>query len=200
MSFDVKGKSVSDILNMDYNDFISMNYSDMRKAVSRLVSAGNKRIRRLESRGLETGATDFVNRTGGYFSTKGKNLNQLRAEFSRAKAFFGMKSSTIKGLKEVRKGMQDRLKEFNKGKKIPESEMDRVMRSYEELKRLDPSVNNKREKYNILQSIYEEIRNSPDTPIGEVAMKMKDRVTELYEQQASKDMRKNVSMSAFFDF
>ena len=200
MSFNVKGKSVSDILNMDYNDFISMNYSDMRKAVSRLVSAGNKRIRRLESKGLETGATDFVNRTGGYFSTKGKNLNQLRAEFSRAKAFFGMKSSTIKGLKEVRKGMQDRLKEFNKGQKIPESTMDRVMRTYEELKRLDPSVINKREKYNILQSVYEEIRNNPDTPIGEVAMKMKDRVTELYEQQASKDMRKNVSMSAFFEF
>lgn len=200
MSFNVKGKSVSDILNMDYNDFISMNYSDMRKAVSRLVSAGNKRIRRLESKGLETGATDFVKRSGGYFSTKGKNLNQLRAEFSRAKAFFGMKSSTIKGLKEVRKGMQDRLKEFNKGQKITESVMDRVMRSYEELKRLDPSVNNKREKYNILQSIYEEVKNNSDTPVGEVAMKMKNRVAELYEEQAKKDMRNNVSPSVFFEF
>ena len=200
MSFNVKGKSVSDILNMDYNDFISMNYSDMRKAVSRLVSAGNKRIRRLESKGLETGATDFVKRSGGYFSTKGKNLNQLRAEFSRAKAFFGMKSSTIKGLKEVRKGMQERLKEFNKGQKIPESDMDRVMRSYEELKRLDPSVNNKREKYNILQSIYEEVKNNSDTPVGEIAVKMKTRVTELYEEQAKKDMRNNVSPSVFFEF
>lgn len=200
MSFDVKGKSVNDILNMDYKDFISLNYSDMRKAVSRLVSAGNKRIRRLESKGLETGATDFVNRSGGYFSTKGKNLNQLRAEFSRAKAFFGMKSSTIKGLKEVRKGMQERLTEFNKGQKIPDSVMDKVMRAYEELKRLDASVINKREKYNILQSVYEEVVNNPDSRIGEVAMKMKDRVTELYEEQALKDMRRNVSPSDFFEF
>lgn len=200
MSFDVKGKSVNDILNMDYKDFISLNYSDMRKAVSRLVSAGNKRIRRLESKGLETGATDFVNRSGGYFSTKGKNLNQLRAEFSRAKAFFGMKSSTIKGLKEVRKGMQERLTEFNKGQKIPDSVMDKVMRAYEELKRIDPSVVNKREKYNILQSVYEETVNNPDSNVGEVAMKMKDRVTELYEEQALKDMRRNVSPSDFFEF
>lgn len=200
MSFDVKGKSVNDILNMDYKDFISLNYSDMRKAVSRLVSAGNKRIRRLESKGLETGATDFVNRSGGYFSTKGKNLNQLRAEFSRAKAFFGMKSSTIKGLKEVRKGMQDRLKEFNKGQKISDSIMDRVMRAYEELKRLDSSVVNKREKYNILQAVYEETVNNPDSNVGEVAMKMKERVTELYEEQALKDMRRNVSPSDFFEF
>ena len=47
----VSGMTIQDILNMDNKTFNSLNTSDMRKVVGRLVSAGNKRLRSFERAG-----------------------------------------------------------------------------------------------------------------------------------------------------
>ena len=44
----VKGLKISDILNIDLETFNKLNEKELRALTSRLVSAGNKRIRRLQ--------------------------------------------------------------------------------------------------------------------------------------------------------
>ena len=46
---DVTGKSIDDILNESMENIVSLKNKDLRKIASRLVSASNKRLRRLES-------------------------------------------------------------------------------------------------------------------------------------------------------
>ena len=98
----VSGMSVKDVLNMDINTFSSLNLSDMRKVVGRLVSAGNKRIRTFEKAGENSPALRYINKSGGKFSTKGKNLNELRREYARAKGFFESKTGNIKDWRKIK--------------------------------------------------------------------------------------------------
>ena len=44
----VKGLKVKDIMNIDLDTFNNLNESELRAITSRLVSASNKRIRRLK--------------------------------------------------------------------------------------------------------------------------------------------------------
>ena len=44
----VKGLKISDILDIDLDSFNRLNEKELRALTSRLVSAGNKRIRRLQ--------------------------------------------------------------------------------------------------------------------------------------------------------
>lgn len=106
----VSGMSINDIMNMDIKQFNKLTEPELRKVVGRLVSASNKRIRRMESSGIETPALRKVNKSGGVFSVKDKNLNQLRSEFSRAKSFLQSPTSSIKGYKEVQKKTVEGLK------------------------------------------------------------------------------------------
>lgn len=106
----VSGMSINDIMNMGIKQFNKLTEPELRKVVGRLVSASNKRIRRMESSGIETPALRKVNKSGGVFSVKDKNLNQLRSEFSRAKSFLQSPTSSIKGYKEVQKKTVEGLK------------------------------------------------------------------------------------------
>lgn len=98
----VSGMSVQDILSMDMETFMKLGTADLKKVTGRLVSAGNKRIRRLERQGYSTPATRRVSDSGGMFSTRGKDLNSLRSEFARARDFMQSGTSTKAGYIEVR--------------------------------------------------------------------------------------------------
>lgn len=98
----VSGMTVRDILDMDLGEFMRLKKKDLREVTGRLVSAGNKRIRAMEKAGYSTPAIEQVMRSGGLFSTKNKTLNQLRAEFSRARDFMKAETSTQKGYKAFR--------------------------------------------------------------------------------------------------
>lgn len=106
----VSGLSINDIMSMDIRDFNKLSESDLRKVTGRLVSAGNKRMRRMESAGIESPSLRRAKKSGGAFSVKDKNLNQLRSEFMRAKAFLQSPTSSIKGYKEVQKKTIEGLK------------------------------------------------------------------------------------------
>lgn len=107
----VSGMSVEDILSMDIEKFMKLSTSELRKVTGRLVSAGNKRIRALEKSGYSTPATRQVSKSGGIFSTKGKELNALRSEFTRAKQFMQSGTSTKTGYIKTRNIALDRMKE-----------------------------------------------------------------------------------------
>ena len=137
----VSGMSVQDILNMDINTFNKLNASDLRKVVGRLVSAGNKRLRSFERANERSPATRHVAKSGGKFSTKGKDLNALRSEYTRAKNFMQAKTGTRKGWKQVKRETIAGLKKH--GVEIAESKFDDIWTAYEDLKELSPEVANR---------------------------------------------------------
>ena len=53
IKYDVGGKSIQDIMNITKGDFLSFDISSQRKIVGRLVSASNKRARRVLNSGRE---------------------------------------------------------------------------------------------------------------------------------------------------
>lgn len=220
--------SINDLLNLDIVDFNSLTEKEMRKVVSRLRDAGNKKIKRLEKSGFDTPALRQVNRSGGLFSTKGKSLNQLRAEHSRIRSFMQSKTSTKTGFEKVRKETmkeleqsgvnfnlsEDRLKELllerglevtpknlkaiNKELNSPDEKlkrMDSVLRGYEELKKMDPSVANRSMKYSIMAEV-SKVAESGD--MDRIMENMQDRIEAIYEEQA-RTSENFASVSEFFE-
>lgn len=122
----VKGLKISDILNIDLDTFNKLNESELRALTSRLVSAGNKRIRRLKEHDINSPALQHLEKG---FSTKlekdvkaEQRVNKLRSEFSRARSFLTSETSTIGGYKKFVKRTKQRIsKELN----IPEKEVEK---------------------------------------------------------------------------
>lgn len=110
-TLNVKGLSIDDIMNKDWNDLAKLNLADLKALTQRLVSASNKRLKRLESSnvGDYSSALQGRKKSGGRFSTKGKNINELRSEFRKAKSFLKSKTSTITGTKKVINTMSKKI-------------------------------------------------------------------------------------------
>lgn len=177
----VSGMSVQDILNMDINTFNKLNTSDLRKVVGRLVSAGNKRLRSFEQAGESSPATRHVAKSGGAFSTKGKDLNALRAEYTRAKNFLQAKTGTRKGWKQVKK---ETIAGFKKqGVEMTESQFNDVWKAYEDLKELSPEVANRGLKYSVLKDVADMVTDT-DKSADEIAMALHENLSQIYEEQA----------------
>lgn len=110
-TLNVKGLSIDDIMNKDWNDLAKLNLVDLKALTQRLVSASNKRLKRLESSnvGDYSSALQGRKKSGGRFSTKGKNINEIRSEFRKAKAFLKSKTSTITGTRKVINTMSKKI-------------------------------------------------------------------------------------------
>lgn len=115
----VKGLKIKDILNIDLDTFNSLNESELRAVTSRLVSASNKRIRRLEKYKLNTPSYQHLG-DSKRFSTKLGNIskqqkvNRLRILFSNMRSFLTSETSTIGGYKKfINKTYQRLSKELN---------------------------------------------------------------------------------------
>ena len=103
---------IRDILAINPEDILKMSEGELRTVVRDLGRVANARITKLEKAGLthisQAYQTAFPkqkksrksrNKTGR-FSAKGLNLNQLRAEYKRAKGFVTAPTSTIKGAQQ----------------------------------------------------------------------------------------------------
>ena len=102
----VKGLSIKDILNIDLDTFNNLSESDLRKITSRLVSASNKRIRRLKEHEINSPALrgmgdleSFSTRLDESISPQ-QRVNQLRHTFASMRSFLTSETSTIKGYKK----------------------------------------------------------------------------------------------------
>lgn len=105
----VKGLSIQDILNMDWIDVSKLSRKELANVTSRLVSATNKRLRRLEASplGESPAYRSLLTRTGeNRLSVKGKKQGQLQHVFKEAKHFLSLKSSTVGGYKKVIKNIK----------------------------------------------------------------------------------------------
>lgn len=81
---------------------------ELKKEISRKASLANKRLKRLENKGLQNvpAYRNWVDYGGGVkFSVKGKNYNELQKELSRVNNFIDSKTSTVRGVNKVLKQM-----------------------------------------------------------------------------------------------
>ena len=79
----------------------------LKAEVSRKASMANKRLRRLEAKGLTSSPAYkmWLESGGQKFSVKGKSYNELQAELARVNHFIDAKTSTIRGLNKVLRDM-----------------------------------------------------------------------------------------------
>lgn len=173
----VSGMSVTDITSMDIRDFNKLGLSDLRKVVGRLVSAVNKRVRRFETAGLSTPALRALEQSGGMLSTKGKDLNQLRTEYARARDFLNMETSSRKGFSEVQNKTVETLR--SRGVNVTADELSDIFEVYGRLKQIDPSITYMSWKYELLTDIAQ-MDNTQDVQTR--IMQAKERYNELYEE------------------
>lgn len=104
----VSGLTISDIMQMSESKFKSYSISDQRKIVSRLVSAGNKRVRTFERAGKTSPAILELMESGGKLSTRGKTTTgELIKEMTRARVFLRQKISTLREWRKVEKKVKE---------------------------------------------------------------------------------------------
>lgn len=104
-------QDINKILNQSLESVMSMSRQELARETSKLVSAANKRLRRMEKRGISTPATAYIYEHGGKFSVAGKNLEQVREEYQRVKGFLESETSTFQGFRKWEKGLSNTLKE-----------------------------------------------------------------------------------------
>lgn len=176
----VSGLTISDVINMDSDVFNKLSEKNLRKVTGRLVSAANKRLRSFEIAGERSPATRQVEKSGGKFSTRGKNLNELRAEFVRAKGFLEARTSTRKGWNAVKRETMKALK--GHGVDVNSNQFDSMWESYEKLKELSPEVQNKNLKYKVLYDITN-MMNDKDASPEDIAFELESKLDDIYTQQ-----------------
>ena len=142
-----KGRSIESIMDMDISDFLKLEKPQLRQAVSRLADAANKRIKRLETKGLYSPALYEISHSGGKLSTKGKDLMQLRAEFMRATGFLKSEASTIKGATGLISDIQGELRKA--GIEASAADTQEMMKLYNQLADKDPNEKARIFKYKL---------------------------------------------------
>lgn len=93
-----------------------MTRNELSKVVSKLASAANKRLKRIEVAGLEeySSAYRYVKSSGGKFSVRGKSKEELMLEYKRVKGYLSpeRRTSTVADTRRVKK--ENELKVANR--------------------------------------------------------------------------------------
>ena len=141
---------VKEILNLSDVQINKMSRKELAQVTSILASAANKRINRIEKAGVTSPAVANVKAHDGKFSVKGKNTNQLRGEFARARNFMSNVTSTVKGAKSSARQIEKNLGlgKSNKksGKAVPSSLKKEHKRIAQKRERLEKTLAKRREQ------------------------------------------------------
>lgn len=183
-TIEVTGLTVEDILNLDVN---SLGEKDLRAVATRLVSASNKRIRRLAKTtgGKFSPAYARVEKMGRMFSVKGKDISGLRAEMAQMRSFMKLKTSTVKGWKKVRKYISQRF-----GGRISDSQMNTFWTVYRKLEESMGGVIGSVFDSNKIQSmLYDEMTSgdSEDDVIEKMIQNMDREYDKIMQQEDEED-------------
>lgn len=210
----VKGKTVKQILDMPYYDLKKLTDSELKVLVGRLVSAGNKRLRRYQVKkgelpnagsrrkttqtesGQTTTQQDYEKRK---FSTVGKDRTELFEEFKRAKNFMKAQTSSLAGEKSVKKESQRIIKE-NFGITVSDTDYDIYWKAFDRLKELHPEVDERNYKYTILahmDKMLEQRKGKPYKSYKTFARAIEKKLQQIYEENES--VKNANGTSGFFE-
>lgn len=195
------GKSVNQLVHLSATQIKGYDRQNLARIVTKLNSAANKRVVRLEKAGYNTPAMRAAKVDKGQrFSVAGKNLKQLRAEYIRVSGFLKADTSTKKGykgfLKKIQKAFSDKgVKIGGKGVTDTQDFIQMETKIYDWLKEKSPIIEESGYKYEAMKMISEYV--SQDN-LSETAIKrrMAKWVKETYEEEQRK---RNIDTSNFFD-
>lgn len=200
----VKGLSIQDIMSMDWNDLNKLSAKEMKQVTSRLVSAANKRVRRLQKTKLGTSSLAYqtVEKRGRNFSVRGKNVNQVRNEFKIARNFLNMKTSTVTGWKDYQKDVANRVKsstgiDVSKWSVDLQSKMWKVYRKFEESY---GGTFRKGDSDRIQKMLVEMLDETETMSEKELIKSLEDKYTDLYEDEQMDDILPDVDDYFDIDF
>lgn len=152
------GLSIENILKMPVSKIQSYSLTEQKEIISRLVSAGNKRLRTLEKNDINNAATLRLYNSGGKLSVKGKFEDELIKEYIRARDFLQNKFSKVSEWKKT-------IKNIMKNDTITglqETDVSQAFSYYELLREMNPAIVNKINEYHLLDYITDLIMD--DTP------------------------------------
>lgn len=205
----IRGKTVEQIVNMPLKELEKLTESQLRTVVGRLVSAGNKRMRRMENfamKGDKSSGAQYLfiqnGQMGTYqqlkFSTVGKDKDALLQEFKRASSFMKSEKTSLKGIKGIRKKSLEGLRQMGIDiKNLSQTNYDRFWRAYDRLKELNPTIDEKKFKYAIIDKMSQIVSGMKEIDIEELINSMEQQLTEIYEEQEK--LKQGDGTSGFFD-
>lgn len=124
--------TIKDIMNIDLDTFNRMEEKELKQITSRLVSASNKRIRRLEKYAIESPSYRALGSKGSFsvkipknVTKKMERINRLRSEFARARRFLSAQTSTIKGFKKYAQEMKTQIEQAT-GRTLSDTDVGKV--------------------------------------------------------------------------
>lgn len=192
----VKGLKITDILDIDLDTFNHLKESELRAITSRLVSASNKRIRRLEKHNINSPAYQSLGKEKT-FSTKlpkstsrQQRVNRLRAEFSRARSFLTSETSTIGGYKKFTERTYERIHEETN---IPKSTLKNIGNRLFDLlhkaqsKGIISSYRGSKESLHARNVIAEILVDNPNVNEDTMFGWLEEQMNEYYEEQEFED-------------
>lgn len=194
------GKSVKELVHMSASDIKGYDRSNLAKIVTKLNSAANKRLKRLEQSGYSTPAMRSAKVSNGKkFSVAGKSLKQLRAEYIRVSNFLKADTSTKKGYKtflgNIKKSFENRGVKIQGGAKETQDFIDKETRIIDWLKEHNPLIYESGYKYEAITKINDYVSQGN---LSERAIKRKLNkwLKDTYEEQ---QRNSSIDTSNFFD-
>ena len=195
------GKSVNDLVHLSATQIKGYDRQNLARIVTKLNSAANKRVTRLEKAGYNTPAMRAAKVDKGQrFSVAGKNLKQLRAEYIRVSNFLKADTSTKKGykgfLKKIQKAFSDKgVKIGGKGGTDIQDFVQKETKIFDWLKERNPIIEESGYKYGAMKMISEYVSqgNLSESAIRRLMSKW---IKEVYEEEQRKQ---NIDTSNFFD-
>lgn len=183
---------IEEILDLEPGELMKLNKRELSKIVSQMSGVANKRIKRLKKSGVPSKALSNISR-GGTFGVKDKNINQLRAEFKRARGFLKSKSSTVRGAKKVNADMAKSI-----GGELAPQQLKDFWTAYNRLYEIEPNFVREYGSTQIQQFLRNElVENGYD--VDELVFRGIDRINELYENAMNEDEDYYNDLGEFFE-
>lgn len=205
-------KSVAQLTRLHANTINKMNTATLRAVVQKMASAANKRVKRIESKGISTPAIREAARVGK-FSTKGKDLNALRSEYKRIKSFLKNPSSTITGYKKQSKRFAEKLHNIQEKRKKKKgvktlpglrdtepskpisnftvedfyNKYDKLWRTVDKLRERYPWLDESQKSVPMVSSIDEYIGQNPSKDIDELVNNLSGKIETMYKESNERD-------------
>ena len=195
------GKSVNDLVHLSATQIKCYDRLNLARIVTKLNSAANKRLTRLEKAGYSTPAMRAAKVDKGQrFSVAGKNLKQLRAEYIRVSNFLKADTSTKKGykgfLKKIQKAFSDKgVKIGGEGSTDTQDFLQKETKIFDWLKERNPIIEESGYKYGAMKMISEYVSRG-NLSESSIKRRMAKWVKETYEEEQK---RKYIDTSNFFD-
>ena len=187
--------SYKQYMDLSAREVASMTEKEMRAAVRSMQKVVGARMSRLTKGGYQSQAARYMEERGK-ISTKGKDLNQLRAEFKRAKTFLQARTSTVTGVKKVMteytKGLQDA------GISVTKGQAAQIFQAIDKIKTSDPKAAGKGMKYALARAMSMEADDGKSAE--DYAMQFGEKLDEIYQEQAAAEQEfLSGGVSGYFD-